>query len=205
MTRIKICGITQRDDALTAIACGAHALGFIFYPQSPRALTLEKFSGIVHNLPPFITKVGLFVDPLPETVEQALQTNQLDLLQFHGNENEDFCRRFNFPYIKAIRVKSMASLSAQLTEFPSAIALLLDTFVEGVAGGAGRTFDWSLCPRSSEKPLILAGGLTPDNVAYAIQQVRPYAVDVSSGVEKTKGVKDSALIAKFTSEVFQCN
>ncbi len=195
--RIKICGITSLDAAEIAVAAGADALGFVFYEKSPRYVTAEQAQTIIEKLPPFITKVGLFVNHSAAEVHMTLATTQLDVLQFHGQETEDYCRRFRQPYIKAIGVRSQESLAAELTRYPSASALLLDAYDEILLGGTGQAFDWRWFPQNHSQPLILAGGLTPENIAEAIQHTQPYAVDVSSGVESSKGVKDKALIQAF--------
>lgn len=195
--RIKICGISTLESAQAAIAAGADALGFVFYEKSPRYVTAEQAQAIIEKLPPFITKVGLFVNHSVAEVHMTLAGVQLDVLQFHGQEMEDYCRRFRQPYVKAIGVPSQESLAAQLARYPSASALLLDAYDEILLGGTGQAFDWRWFPQNHSQPLILAGGLTSENVAEAIQQTRPYAVDVSSGVESGKGIKDTTLIQAF--------
>jgi phosphoribosylanthranilate isomerase len=194
--RVKICGITRVEDAIAAARSGADAVGFVFYGPSPRHVAVERAVEIVHELPPFITKVGLFVDPSEAHVWDVLDQVSLDVLQFHGDESVDACERFDKPYIKAVRMKPGYDVREQIASYSSAQGVLLDTHVEGVAGGTGQTFDWSTVP-SSEIPLIVAGGLTPANVAQAIALTRPYAVDVSGGVESAKGIKDAALIDAF--------
>lgn len=201
-TRAKICGITRVEDAKSAVASGADAIGLVFYAKSPRHVSLEKAAEIVASLPPFIDAVGLFVDADPAEVNAVLNQVRLDLLQFHGDETPAYCQSFAVPYIKALRVRPEVNLLQCASEFAAAKALLLDAYQEGVAGGTGQTFDWNLIPQSLPKPVILAGGLTPQNVAEAIQRVRPYAVDVSGGVEREKGIKDANKIAAFMRGVF---
>ncbi|MDD0842599.1 phosphoribosylanthranilate isomerase [Pseudomonas sp. Gutcm_11s] len=195
--RVKICGITRVEDALAAVAAGADAIGLVFYAKSPRAVDVEQASTILAALPPFVTTVGLFVDVQRAELERILARVPLDLLQFHGDESVQECEGFNRPYIKALRVKAGDDVAAQVDAYPSAQGILLDTYVEGVPGGTGEAFDWSLVPRTLSKPVILAGGLRPDNVAGAVAQVRPYAVDVSGGVEASKGIKDAEKIGAF--------
>jgi phosphoribosylanthranilate isomerase len=195
--RIKICGITRIEDALAAIAAGADALGFVFYARSPRAVTPAQASAIIAALPPFVTTVGLFVDMSRAELTRLLSEVPLDLLQFHGDEGPDDCAGYGRPYIKALRVKAGDDVAAAIARYPAASGILLDTFVAGTPGGTGEAFDWSLVPQDAAKPLILAGGLTPENVADAVRQVRPYAVDVSGGVEASKGIKDAAKIQAF--------
>ena len=187
--RVKICGITRVEDALAAAAAGADAIGLVFYAKSPRAVDIEQAREILAALPPFVTSVGLFVDAERSELERILASVPLDLLQFHGDESVQQCEAFGRPYIKALRVKAGDDIAAQVARYPSAQGILLDAYVEGVPGGTGEAFDWSLIPQTLSKPLILAGGLRPDNVAEAVSRVRPYAVDVSGGVEASKGVK----------------
>jgi phosphoribosylanthranilate isomerase len=196
-TRAKICGITRVEDALAAVACGADAIGLVFFAASRRHVSVERAAEIVASLPPFVDAVGLFVDAEPAEVRAVLQSVRLDLLQFHGNETSAYCQAFDFPYIKAARVRPELNLLQYAADFASARALLLDAYQEGVAGGTGQTFDWDLIPANLPKPVILAGGLDAGNVAEAIRRVRPYAVDVSGGVEREKGIKDADRIAAF--------
>lgn len=196
-TRTKICGITRPEDGLFAAAQGADAIGLVFYQPSPRCVTAEQAREVLAVLPPFVTTVGLFVDATEAEVRAVLATVPLDLLQFHGNEDEAFCRRFARPYCKAIRMAEGVDLVREAARYASASALLLDSFQAGVPGGTGHAFDWARIPAGLTKPVILAGGLGPENVAAAIQQVRPYAVDVSSGVEAAKGIKDAEKIIAF--------
>lgn len=200
-TRIKICGITRADDAQVAAEQGADAIGLVFYPHSPRAVTVDSAATIVAGLPPFVTTVALFVDAAVDEVRQVLANVPIDLLQFHGDEPEDYCQSFERPYIKAIRMQDETVLSDEASRYASAQALLVDTYVKGVAGGTGESFDWSLLPETLNKPIILAGGLTPENVQSAISQVHPWAVDVSGGVEASKGIKDADKIMQFVKGV----
>ncbi len=195
--RIKICGITRIEDALAAIAAGADAIGFVFYAKSPRAVTPAQAGAIIAALPPFVTTVGLFVDMPRAELTQLLKEVPLDLLQFHGDESPADCGGYGRPYIKALRVKQGDDVAASIARYPEASGVLLDTYVAGTPGGTGEAFDWSLVPRNAAKPVILAGGLTPENVGDAVRQVRPYAVDVSGGVEAGKGIKDAAKIQAF--------
>jgi phosphoribosylanthranilate isomerase len=195
--RVKICGITRVEDALAAAAAGADAIGLVFYAKSPRAVDIEQAREILAALPPFVTSVGLFVDAERSELERILASVPLDLLQFHGDESVQQCEAFGRPYIKALRVKAGDDIAAQVACYPSAQGILLDAYVEGVPGGTGEAFDWSLIPQALSKPLILAGGLRPDNVAEAVSRVRPYAVDVSGGVEASKGVKDVEKVDAF--------
>lgn len=199
-TRVKICGITRRQDAEFAVETGADAIGLVFYEPSPRAVTIEQAAIISSQLPPFVTIVGLFVNAPAETVRQAIKQAPLSLLQFHGDETPEYCAQFSLPYIKAVRMQETTDLAEYATYFAEATALLLDSYQPGVPGGTGQTFDWSRII-TVDKPLILAGGLTTENVAQAIRQVSPYAVDVSGGVEASKGLKSHTKISAFMREV----
>lgn len=196
-TRVKICGITRIEDACAAVAAGCDAIGLVFYAKSPRHVTAQRAAEIVATLPPFVSAVGLFVDAPAAAVREVLATVRLDLLQFHGDETPAYCEQFGLPYLKAVRVRAGTNLLQYAADFAGARALLLDAYTEGVPGGTGLTFDWTLIPRDLPKPVILAGGLNADNVAEAVRVVQPYAVDVSGGVEQTKGIKDAARIAAF--------
>lgn len=196
-TRVKICGITSEADALAAVQQGCDAIGLVFYPPSPRNVSIEQARRIVASLPPFICAVGLFVDASPQEIREVLAEVRLDLLQFHGDETPLACSLYGLPYIKAVRVRHSTNLLQYTADYRDARALLLDAYKEGVAGGTGEVFDWSLIPQALPKPVILAGGLNPDNVTEAVRRVRPYAVDVSGGVEQSKGIKDAAKIAAF--------
>jgi phosphoribosylanthranilate isomerase len=199
--RSKICGITRIEDALAAVEAGADAIGFVFYPKSPRAVTVQQARSIIAALPPFISTVGLFVNASSCELNETLDAVPLDLLQFHGDETPEQCEGYHRPFIKALRVQAGDDIAASCRLYAKASGILLDTFVSGVPGGTGETFDWALIPSDLEKPIILAGGLTSANVAQAIAQVRPYAVDVSGGVEKSKGIKDHDKIRAFMSAV----
>ena len=201
MTRIKICGITRVQDALAVAASGADALGLVFYDKSPRYVTLQQAAQLAAIVPPFVTVVGLFVNPSADAVREVLRQVPLDVLQFHGEEEPEFCMQFGRPYLKAVRVKQGVDLLQCAVRYKSAQGLLLDAFIEGTHGGTGASFDWALIPHDLPLPLILSGGLHAGNVAEAIRQVQPYAVDVSSGVEAAKGIKDAAKIAAFIKEV----
>lgn len=198
--RTKICGITRLEDAKASVRAGCDALGFVFYKESPRYIALDAFKVIVKELPPFVTKTGLFVNADPAEIEEAIQSGLVNVLQFHGDETPDFCRQFNFPYIKAVAVSSSVDLIQYAKDFHDAEALLLDAYHEHLKGGTGQTFDWNLIPQTLSKPIVLAGGLTVDNVKEAIKKVKPYAVDVSGGVEESKGIKNSLKIQAFIKE-----
>ena len=200
-TRIKICGLTRVADAVHAARCGADAIGMVFYPPSPRHIALEQARTISRALPAFVTRVALFVDADPAQVETVLTHVRPDLLQFHGDESPEYCRQFGVPYIKAARVKTDLNLVQYAALYADAQGLLLDAFVPGQPGGTGQSFDWALIPENLPLSLILSGGLEPENVRHAVQSVHPWAVDVSSGVEISKGIKDAAKVAKFIQEV----
>lgn len=200
--RIKICGITNQRDAHHAAHCGASALGFNFYPQSKRYITFNKAAAIIATLPPFVTPVGLFVNASSQQIDEALALMPNLLLQFHGDENEQACTQFHRPYIKAVRVQSTDDVIHAEQTYPSVSALLLDAHVPNEFGGTGQPFDWTLIPKI-QTPLIIAGGLQPSNVAQLLRLVRPFALDVSSGVERTPGKKDAQLMQSFFAEVVQ--
>lgn len=195
--RVKICGITRLQDLHAACDAGADALGFVFYEKSPRHVTSATAAALLRELPPFVQSVGLFVNAEPAFIESVLQAVPLDLLQFHGDETPADCARFGRPYIKAVRVNRETDLLKCAADFDAARGLLLDAYVPGTPGGTGERFDWTLIPPNLPKQVILSGGLTPGNVAEAVQRVRPWAVDVSSGVEAAKGIKDAHKIAQF--------
>jgi len=201
VVRSKICGITRVDDALTAAKAGADAIGLVFYAKSPRAVDVRQAREIVAALPPFVTTVGLFVNASRCEINEILDAVPLDMLQFHGDETPAQCEGFHPPWFKALRVGNGEDIEAQVARYANASGILLDTFVAGVPGGTGERFDWSLIPAALAKPLILAGGLTAENVQQAIAQVRPYAVDVSGGVEASKGVKDASKVMAFVGRV----
>ena len=196
MTRIKICGLTRAEDMQVAIEAGADALGLVFYPPSPRFIDPEQAVRLAGMAPPFVSVVGLFVNAEARQVSELLAAVPIHLLQFHGDEDEAYCRQFGRPYIKAARMRPGLDLLQYAASFPSAQAVLVDAFVEGYGGG-GKTFDWNLIPNSMSKPLVLSGGPDADNVGEAIRRVRPAAVDVSSGVEAAKGIKDADKIRSF--------
>jgi len=200
-TRVKICGITRVQDGLAAVRLGAHAIGLVFYDASPRAVANKQARMIVDALPPFVTAVGLFVNAEPDTVRKTLAEVPLQLLQFHGDETPAYCSAFSVPYLKAVRVRPGVDLLQYGHDFREARGLLLDAFVEGVRGGTGATFDWNLIPRDLALPIVLSGGLDAGNVEAAVRAVRPWAVDVSSGVEAAKGIKDAAKIEAFMNGV----
>ncbi|NTY92397.1 phosphoribosylanthranilate isomerase [Pseudomonas putida] len=201
--RSKICGITRIEDALAAAEAGADAIGFVFYAKSPRAVDVRQARAIIAELPPFVTTVGLFVNASRCELNEILEVVPLDLLQFHGDETPQDCEGYHRPWIKALRVRPGDDLEAACQLYAGARGILLDTYVAGVPGGTGEAFDWSLVPAHLSKPIILAGGLSADSVGQAIAQVRPYAVDVSGGVEQAKGIKDAAKIEAFMQAVKQ--
>lgn len=203
-TRVKICGITRRQDAVDAAQAGADAIGLVFYPPSPRCVSPERALALRDALPPFVQTVALFVNPERRQVDEVIEIVRPAMLQFHGEESPAFCAGFGLPWIKACRVRPGVDLVEYLRAYGSAAGWLADAFVEGY-GGAGEQFDWSLVPAERDRPLILSGGLSPENVMQAIRIVRPWAVDVSSGVESAKGIKDAAKIAAFIQEVRNAN
>ncbi|HKJ76662.1 MAG TPA: phosphoribosylanthranilate isomerase [Gammaproteobacteria bacterium] len=200
-TRVKICGITRPEDGLEAARLGADAIGLVFHDASPRAVTAEQARAVVAALPPFVTTVGLFVDADPARIRAVLEAVPLDLLQFHGDEPAAACDAFGRPYIKALRRREDLDAAAAIAAYPDARGVLLDAYRPDAAGGTGHRFDWSRVPREPAKPVVLAGGLNPDNVGGAVAAVRPFAVDVSSGVERDKGIKDPARMAAFLAAV----
>lgn len=199
-TRVKICGITRVEDARAAAAHGADAIGLIFYRPSPRYVTPERASAIVESLPPFVTPVAVFVNPSRDEVENAIAAGAA-LLQFHGDEDPAFCAGFARPYIKAARIRPGLNLLEYLAPHSAARAWMLDAYHDELWGGTGGAFDWSLVPTRAERPILLSGGLTAANVGEAVRRVRPYGVDVSTGVESAKGVKDAGKIAAFIAGV----
>jgi phosphoribosylanthranilate isomerase len=196
-TRVKICGITRVDDARVAAQAGTDAIGLVFYAASPRCVDLSQAQAICRALPPFVSVVGLFVNPSREEVGTILESVPVDLLQFHGSESADRCAGFGRPYIKAIGMQAGVDPMEVMAAHPCASGFLLDAYQPDIHGGGGVAFDWSRVPAGGDRPLIVAGGLTPENVAGAIEQLRPYAVDVSSGVEQDKGIKSEAKIQAF--------
>ena len=201
VVRSKICGITRIEDALVAAEAGADAIGLVFYDKSPRAVDVRQARAILAALPPFVTSVGLFVNASRCFIGEVLDAVPLDVLQFHGDETPEQCEGHGRPWFKALRVRPGDDLLAEARRFAGARAILLDAYVPGMPGGTGERFDWSLIPADLPMPLILAGGLTPDNVTEAIASVRPYGVDVSGGVEAAKGIKDAAKVAAFIRRV----
>lgn len=201
MTRTKICGITRVEDALAAARSGADALGLVFYEKSPRYVSVQQAAQLAASVPPFVTLVGLFVNPSEDEVREVLRHVPLDVLQFHGEEDPGFCAQFARPYLKAVRVKPGVDLLQCAARYQGAQGLLLDAYIEGTYGGTGESFDWALIPRNLPLPVVLSGGLHAGNVADAIRELRPWAVDVSSGVETAKGIKDASKIAAFINEV----
>ena len=199
-TRIKICGLTREEDVDAVVAAGADAIGFVFYPPSPRYVTPARAAELARRIPPFVDVVGLFVNEAPESVEEVCRQVPINLLQFHGDEDPAYCRRFGRPYLRAARVRPGLDLVEFAGSFPESRGLLLDAFVEGYGGG-GHVFDWTLIPPGLPGFLVLSGGLTAANVGDAVRRVRPAAVDVSSGVEMGKGIKDHAKIAAFVAAV----
>ena len=195
--KVKICGITRIQDALSAVRLGASAIGLVFWKKSTRYIDPYKASKIVMALPPFVSVVGVYVDPSTEWVEETCSIAGVSLLQFHGNETPEFCSQFSLPYIKAVRVKKGTDLLKYAARYSSSSGLLLDSYMEGNPGGTGCTFDWNLIPKKMSLPLILSGGLHAKNVNKAIMVAKPWAVDVSSGVELAKGIKDADKIAAF--------
>jgi phosphoribosylanthranilate isomerase len=202
-TRVKICGFTRHEDAAGAIALGVDAVGLVFCEASPRSVSVEQAAAIVAVVPPFTAVVGLFVDAESQWIHEVCRRIRIDVLQFHGDEPPDFCISFAKPYIKAIRMRPEVDVNREARTHTRAAGLLLDAYQPGVKGGTGLSFDWSRVGSGCSLPLILAGGLTPDNVRDALEIARPYAVDVSSGVETDKGVKDSHKMAAFMREIYR--
>ncbi|HDZ57158.1 MAG TPA: phosphoribosylanthranilate isomerase [Pseudomonas xinjiangensis] len=201
MVRVKICGITRVEDALAAAQAGADAIGLVFYSSSPRAVTPRQALDIIDALPPFVTTVGLFVDAEAAEIQAILSQVPLDMLQFHGDEPDSFCQQFKLPYLKAVRVRPGDDLNALAAQWPGAAGILLDSYKPGVPGGTGETFDWTMIPDQRNWSLVLAGGLESGNIRQAINDVSPWAVDVSGGVEIAKGIKDLEKINAFIQEV----
>lgn len=203
-TRVKICGITGCEDAKLVVDAGVDAVGLVFYEKSPRFVTIEFAAEISQVIPAFVSRVALFKDAEQQMIESVLEQVEIDLIQFHGSETADYCEQFNRPYIKALGMKGaehdVSFLLANVEKYQSAKALLLDGHAPGEAGGSGESFDWASIS-AVDKPIILAGGLTPDNVTQAMDQVHPYAVDVSSGVESSPGIKDKNKVAAFMKQV----
>lgn len=200
-TRIKLCGMTRPEDAEAAARLGADAIGLILAPGGPRFISLEQAAIIRRRLPPFVQAVAVFRNPVAAEVERALAALRPDLLQFHGEESPEFCERFGVPYLRAVPMQGAASPADWARRHASAAALLLDAHAPGEQGGQGRSFDWSRVPADLDKPVVLAGGLTPDNVGEAVRRARPYAVDAASGVEASPGIKDQGRMQAFIEEV----
>lgn len=196
-TRVKICGITRIEDGLAAAGAGADAIGLVFYPNSPRYVEPGQAARIAASLPPFVSKVALFVNAPSEEIAEVLQKVPIDLIQFHGNECPDYCAGHGRPWLKAIRMKAGTDLMAEREKYSSAAGLLVDSYRPGVPGGTGETFNWSMIPPEIAGEIVLAGGLNPQNVRDAVNSVRPWAVDVSGGVEASKGIKDAKAIEQF--------
>jgi len=200
-TRVKICGITRVEDAHAVSRYGVDAIGLVFYAKSPRNINIQQAQTICQSLPAFVTVVALFKDADAGFIRDVLDNVPIDLLQFHGAESEKFCLQFSRPYIKAVGVAGQENIEAFAAQYPTARGLLLDSHAIGEDGGSGHVFDWGLIPESIQNQITLAGGLTADNVASAIEQIRPFAVDISSGVESSGGIKDEALIRAFMNQV----
>lgn len=196
-TRVKICGITRVEDAAAVVRAGADALGLVFYPDSPRFVTAACAREIAGSVAPFVTVVGLFVNATPDSIQQVIDRVPVGLLQFHGDEDNDSCKSFGLPFIKSIAMREGMDVRSRMEHYPDASGFLLDAWQPQTHGGGGESFDWQAIPESLPVPLILAGGLTPGNVRAAISTARPYAVDVSSGVELAKGIKSADKIAAF--------
>ena len=202
-TRVKFCGITRAQDASLAVALGVDALGFVFHPKSPRYIEPEDAASIIAALPPFVTAVGLVVDRTVADVEQIIAATSIDIVQCHGEESAVDCESLSRPYIKAIRVKTDTDVGALARSHPHARAILLDAYVPGVPGGSGQRFDWRQAQTEISQPLIIAGGLEPENVGSAVTQLSPYAVDVSSGIESSPGLKDPEKMTEFMQNIRQ--
>jgi phosphoribosylanthranilate isomerase len=200
-TRVKICGVTSVEDGLTAARHGADAIGLVFHRPSPRYVTLERAGEIAASLPPFVARVAVLVNPSIDDLNEIIHACQPDLLQFHGEESPSFCRGFGIPYLRALRMKPSIDLLESLSPYDDAAGWLLDAYRADLYGGAGETFDWGLIPQAIPRPVIISGGLNAGNVGEAIRRLRPWAVDVSSGVESAKGVKAARLIAAFIAGV----
>lgn len=200
-TQIKICGFTRSADALSAVGLGADTLGLVFYPPSPRNITINQAQAIAAAVPPFTSLTALFLNAERAVIEEVLAAVPISLLQFHGTESREFCQSFNRPWVKSVSMKSTADLPGYCAAYDGARGFLLDSNVAGAAGGSGDVFDWSLIPVGINAPLVLAGGLDVENVREAVLSVRPCAVDVSSGVESAKGIKDTDLMRRFITQV----
>ena len=195
--RIKICGITSVEDAELAVEAGTDAIGLVFYEPSPRYVQIQQAIDIAYSVGPFVTVVGLFVNSDKAAIDNIVNQVPLNLLQFHGDESPAFCEQFSLPYMKAIRMRDDLDLDTEIKRYTSASAILLDAYKPGVPGGTGETFDWKRVPRQTSQHIVLAGGLTPDNVYTAIEQTHPYGVDISGGVESSPGIKDKEKVVAF--------
>ena len=202
-TRVKICGITTVADGLMVANSGADSIGLVFYKPSPRHVEIEQACSIAQALPAFVTKTALFVDPDVDYVKAVLAQVSIDLLQFHGDESPEFCEQFGLPYMKAVRMQATTDLTQLAEQYAASCGILLDAYKTGVPGGTGEQFNWSWVPKNLSKPIILAGGLTAENIHSAIQTVRPWAVDVSGGVEATKGIKSAERVTQFMQQVMR--
>ena len=202
-TRVKICGFTRSEDAVEAASLGVDAIGLVFYPPSPRHIDIAKALEIVSVLPAFTTTVALFVDADEQQICRILEQVPIDLIQFHGDEPPQACRIYGKPYIKAVRMQAGIDIAALADKYHDAAGLLLDAYHPGTKGGTGSQFDWAMIPGECHLPIILAGGLTPENAKLAVQSVKPYALDVSSGVELSKGIKDVDKMTAFLTEVVE--
>lgn len=200
-TRVKICGFTQVENAVVAAKMGVDAIGLVFYRPSPRNVQIDQAAAIAKVLPAFVSVVALFVDEQRRVIEQVLEQVAVDVIQFHGDESAEYCRSFGKPYIKAIAMRQGVDLKVLAEQYHDATGLLLDAYDSKAKGGTGSCFNWDMIPEQCALPIILAGGLTPANARQAIQQVRPYALDVSSGVESEKGIKDVDKMAALIKEV----
>lgn len=200
-TRVKICGITRVSDARAAVEHGADAIGLVFYPPSPRFVEIDQAAAIADSLPPFVTTVGLFVNAGTESIAEVVERVGIDLIQFHGDECPDYCASHGRPWIRALRMKAGLDPASETERFRGARGVLLDAYRPGVPGGTGETFDWDRIPPDLSARVVLAGGLDPENVSNAVRRVRPYAVDVSGGVESEPGIKSEAKIERFMAAV----
>jgi phosphoribosylanthranilate isomerase len=201
ITRVKICGITRPEDARAAVEAGADAIGLVFYPPSPRHVTVERAVEVVATLPPFVTTVALFVNAEASVIAEVIAATEVDLLQFHGDETPEACSGHGRPWLRALRMRPDIDLLAEAERYAAARGLLLDAYRPGVPGGTGTTFDWSRVPPDMARRIVVAGGLDPGNVGDAVSRLRPYAVDVSGGVEAEPGIKDPQKIRRFIDEV----
>ena len=196
MTRVKFCGLMHKEDVARAVKLGVDALGFVFYAPSSRSVTPDQAVILTSSVPAFVTRVGLFVNEQPESIQKIFERTRLNLIQYHGDESPEFCDAVGLPFIKAFRVRPGIDIETEMDRYPNASGFLLDAYVKGQPGGTGERFDWGLIPQS-DAPIILAGGLSPDNVKDAIERVAPWALDVSGGIETKPGRKDPDKMARF--------